>query len=164
MKDDSQTEKPKSKEKKGDKDSIFDKLNFAPILENEINDKGADSKDPKLEEHHLFPTMSELLGSERTKEIKTGKSKLLMVLGIIVGALFIIGGAVMMIGSPDRIADNVVFGEREVFSVFLILIGVLLIACSIAYRFLGKSFFKEIDSDIKSYDKKSSDSAKYKKE
>ena len=114
----------------------------------------------KKHDPHGFPMISDLLGLERVKNIKSKKNKILMCTGTFTGILLIIFGAVMITGSADRVADNVVFGEKEVFSVFLILAGILLIACSFAYKFLGKSFFKGIDNDIESYDKKSSDSAK----
>ena len=104
--------------------------------------------------------ISDLLGPERVKNIKSKKNKILMCTGTFTGSLLIIFGIAMITEPAYRIADNVVFGEREVFSVFLILTGIILIACSFAYKFPDKSFFKRIDKDIESYDKKSSDSAK----
>jgi len=125
----------------------------------ESENSKSEDKDEK-HDHHGFPMISYLLGPERVKNIKSKKNKILMCTGTFTGILLIIFGAVMITGSADRVADNVVFGEKEVFSVFLILTGILLIAYSFAYKFLGKSFFKGIDNDIESYDKKSSDSAK----
>ena len=171
MKEDSDTKNSKKEHKENSfrsKTSKFiEKLDFAQISENEHeDDKGKkESEDSKTNEEekdnsHVFPILSDILGSERIKDIRSGKSKLLMGIGIFVGLLLIIFGAIMTMGSADRIADNVIFGEREIFSVFLILVGILLIACSFAYKFLGKSFFKGIDENIESYDKTSSDSTK----
>jgi hypothetical protein len=166
MKGDSDTENTK-KEDKGNKgksrtSKFLKKLDFAQISEIEDN-KAKNSDDSKSEDKeddpHSFSFLNDLLGPERVKNIKSGKNKILMATGIIIGLLFIVFGAIMIMGSADRVADNVVFGEREVFSVFLMLIGVLIIACSLAYKFMGKSFFKEIDNDTNSYEKKSSDSA-----
>lgn len=171
MKENSDTENPeKEDDEKLDKSIVskfLKKFNFAQKSEHEQEDK--DSNEPensksedKEEEHkpHGFPMISDLLSQERVKNIKSKKNKILMCTGTFTGILLIIFGALMITGSADRIADNVVFGEKEVFSAFLILVGILLIACSFAYKFLGKSFFKRIDDGIESYDKKSSDSAK----
>jgi hypothetical protein len=172
MKEDSGTENPKKEDKKKSSKSkaskFLEKLDFVQLSQHELqkNEKNQDPKDSKSgnerENHdpHAFPMISDILGEERVKKIKSGNSKILMGIGIFAGILLIIFGAVMIMGSADRIADNVVFGEREVFSVFLILAGILLIACSFAYKFLGNSLFKGIDDDIESYDKKSSDSTK----
>ena len=169
MKEDSETKNTKKEDKeislKSRVSKFLEKLDFAQISEHEIEDNNGkkDSKSENTEEKHdphAFPMISDLLGPQRVKDIKSGKSKLLMGIGIFAGLLLIIFGAIMTMGSADRIADNVVFGEKEVFSVFLILIGVLLIACSFAYKFLGKSFFKGINEDIESYNKTSSDSTK----
>ena len=167
MKEDSDTKTEKKEDKKTSDKSrtskFMDKLDFAQIhqYENEHNvKKEQESSKSEEDPDHLFPTLSEVLGPERINEIKSGKSKLLVGIGIIVGLLFVIFGGIMMIGSADRVADNVVFGEREVFSVFLILIGVLIMACTLAYKYFGKSFLKGIDKDIESYDKVSSNSKK----
>jgi hypothetical protein len=163
MKEDSDTKNPKENKEKSIKSKatgFLEKLDFAKLSEHIEESDAKDSKSGEKHDHHTFPMLSDLLGPERIKEIKSGKSKILMGIGISIGILFIFLGILMTMGSADRVADNVVFGEKEVFSVFLILIGVLLIACSFAYKFLGKSFFKGIDSDIESYGKTSSDSSK----
>lgn len=162
MKEDSDTKNTEKEEKKGTRAYKFlEKLDFVRLPQNE--DEGTkDSKAEKSDQHdpHAFPMISDFLSPQKIKEIKSGKSKLLMIIGISVGLLLIVLGAISMMGSADRIADNVVFGEKEVFSVFLILVGIILIASSLAYKFLGKSFFKEIEDDVESHNKKSSSSTK----
>jgi hypothetical protein len=166
MKEDSDTKNPKENKEKSIKSkasAFLEKLDFAKLSEHIEDNSANDSRDSKSREendHYKFPMLSDLLGPKRIKEIKSGKSKILMGIGISIGILFIFSGILMTMGSVDRVADNVVFGEKEVFSVFLILIGILLIACSVAYKFLGKSFFKGIDNDIESYNETSSDSTK----
>ena len=168
MKEDSDTEKTKEADKEKSRGSrvhkFFEKLNFVEISgevegkEEKVDKKSSESVDKKEKDNHSFSTMSDLLGSERIKKIKAEKNKILMIIGIIVGILLIIFGVLItMTASTDKIADNVIFGEKEVFSVFLILIGVLLIAISLAYHFIGKSFFNRIDKEIESYDKESSE-------
>lgn len=171
MKKNSDTKNPKKEDdEKSDKSIVskfLKKFNFAQKSEHKLEDKDSnepenfESGDKKGEhESHRFPMISDLLSPERVKNIKSKKNKILMCTGTFTGILLIILGALMITWSADRVADNVVFGEKEVFSVFLILAGILLMACSFAYKFLGKSFFEGIDNDIESYDKKSSDSAK----
>lgn len=171
MKENSDTENSeKEDDEKSDKSIVYrflKKFNFTQGSEHGLENK--DSNEPensksadKKEEHepHGFPMISDFLGPERVKNIKSKKNEILMCTGTFTGILLIIFGIAMITEPAYRIADNVVFGEREVFSVFLILTGIVLIACSFAYKFLGKSFFERIDNNIESYDKKSSDSTK----
>lgn len=154
-----ETEEKKDKSKAS---KFLDKLDFTQISEIENNNvktsKGSKSEDKH--DPHSFPTLGDVIGPERAKEIKSGKSKIILGIGIVIGSLFIIFGAVMMMGSADRVADNVVFGEKQVFAMFLLLIGVLIIACSFAYKYMDKLFLKGIDENIESHDKTSSDSNK----
>lgn len=164
MKKDSDMENPKNEDEvKSDKSKtskFFNKLDFAQISELDREDTKVSDKE---HDPHSFPLLSDILGQKRVERVKSKKSNLLVWVGIIIGFLFIVFGAVLIMGSPDRVADNVVFGEKEVFSVFLILIGALIIACSIAYKFLGKTFFQEAD-DSTSYDKTDSVKNKMKKD
>ena len=171
MKEDSETEKAKKADKEKSRRSrthkFFEKLDFVEISsevegrEEKVDKKNSKSGDKKEKDNHSFLKMSDLLGFERIEKIKAEKIKILMIVGILVGILLIIFGVLMtMTASTDKVADNVIFGEKEVFSVLLILIGVLLIAISLAYHFIGKSFFNRIDKEIESYDKMSSDSGK----
>lgn len=180
MKEDSETENTKKDDKQKSRGSrahkFFDKLDFVQIdSDSEGQGKKVDSKDSKDEndsksgdkekDSHTFKTMSNLLGPEKIKKIKSEKNKILMIIGIIAGILLIIMGALMtMTGSAEKVADNVIFGEKEVFSVFLVLIGVLLIAISLAYHFIGKSFFNRIDKEIESYNKETSEKNNIKKD
>lgn len=164
MSDDSDTQDPKKEEEGRSKASrLIKKLDFVQIsdLEKQTKDPGDFKPEGKEgQDPHAFPLLSDIIGSQRVKNIKSGRNNLLMGLGIFVGILLIIFGIMMLMGSVESVADNVTFGEKEVFSVFLILIGVLIIACSFAYKFMGKSFFKEINDDDNSSHKKSSHSAK----
>jgi len=161
--------------KKGDEEKshgsrankFFKKLDFVEISsevegkEEKVDKKNSESENKEEKDNHSFSIMSNFLGPERINKIKSEKNKILIVTGIIAGILLVIFGiVVMMTASADKVADNVIFGEKDVFSVFLILIGVLLIAISLAYHFIGKSFFNRIDKEIESYDKMSSDSGK----
>ncbi len=153
------SDKEKSNEKIEKEKSIFSstkkffkKLDFGQIPEDKMESK--DSKNSKSEnqvpkhEDHAFPLIEEFLSSDRFENIKSGKNKLITGIGLFIGVLFIIGGIILMFGSAEKVADNVVFGEKAVFSVFLILIGILIMAGVLAHRFLDKSFFKGINKEI----------------
>ncbi|WP_414470093.1 hypothetical protein [Methanobacterium sp. ACI-7] len=164
MKEDSENKNTKKEEKdKSSRASKFlNKLDFMELAEHENSTKSS-NPETKEENHsaHSFPMLSDIFGSEKIEEIKSGKSKLLLGIGVLAGLLFILLGIIIItMGSADRVADNVVFGEKEVFSVFLILLGIIIMACTFAYRYMGKLFFKGIDGAIESYGETSSSSPK----
>ncbi|MBI5679560.1 MAG: hypothetical protein HZC47_01480 [Methanobacterium sp.] len=158
-KEDSDKKDDKKKSTSKSMGKFLKKLDFAQVPESETKekDKGSKSEEKSSEpDPHAFPLISDFLNSERFKHIKSGKNKIMMGIGIIVSVLLILSGIYLMMGSAEKVADNVVFGEKAVFSVFLILIGILIIATVFAYKFLNKSFFKGIDAKIESPEKESS--------
>ena len=161
MKENSHTQdhnKEKEKSNRSKRSRFFEKLDVAQISElEELKNIPEDSKSKKEKEEDSdsLPVLGNFLGPERINKIKSKKSDILMGIGVIIGFLFIIYGIDILIQPVENVADNIIFGEVEVYSVFLILIGVIIIAVSLAQKFMGKSFFKEIDNDL-SYDKKSS--------
>lgn len=168
MKENSDKENPTEKvEKKNSDISNKEFLKKLIFIQHETNGSDKDvnkekaSKDQGTEQDpHAFPMMGDFLKSDKLKNIKSGKSKLVMGIGVFVGSLFIGSGIFLMMGSPERVADNAEFGDMASFSVFLMLIGVILIAGVFAGKFLDKSFFKGINSEIESQDGTSSDSNK----
>lgn len=168
MKKNSDKEKPNEKMEKeksifSSTKEVFKKLDLGKIPEQD-NLESKDSKNSKSEEdipnheEHAFPIVEEFLNSDRFKKMKLEKSKLITGIGLFIGGLFIIGGIISIFGSADQIADNVVFGEKAVFSVFLILIGILIMAGVLARRFLDRSYFKGITTEIEMGEKISSNS------
>jgi len=151
--------------------SFFKKLDFKRGHKSEKKeDEAKDSKDQADEkDSHAFSMVGDFLSSDKLKNIKSGKSKLVMVIGIFAGALLICSGVFLIIGSmgsPDKLlADNAEFGDTASFSVFLILIGIIVIAGVFARKFLDKSFFKGINKELESHNGTSSNSTEkeYKK-
>jgi hypothetical protein len=107
---------------------------------------GSTDKDVPASESHYFS--QELMSFDFYKKLRSNKEQVLKIIGGLVGALFIIAGLIYILGSPVRVADNVVAGERAVISAFLILVGVLIIAGVFARRLLEKSFLKNIHSEL----------------
>lgn len=135
--------------------NFIKKLDFSQGLESEKNDseKPGDSeagtKDSK-QDNSTLPTVEDILKLLKVKDIESGKNKLKIIIGIAAGSILILGGIFFMTGSVETVADNVIFGEKAVFSVFLILLGILIITGVLAQKFLNKSFFKGINKEIES--------------
>ena len=119
--------------------------------------KGDDEGSP---ESHDFHFSQELMKFNFYKKLRSNKEQVLRISGGIIGVLFIIAGILYVIGSPVRVADNVVSGERAVISAFLVLVGVLIIAGSFARRILEVSFLKNIHSELEVAEDQNSEDSK----
>ncbi|MGB9978700.1 hypothetical protein [Methanobacterium sp.] len=151
------------------KDKKVEHLENKSHKDSEEKDKHKDSED-QAQEHdpHAFPMIGDFISSDKLKNLKSGKNNLILVIGIIAGALLIFAGIYLMVvsaGSPERVADNVQFQDTSSFSAFLILAGVLVMGGVLARRFLEKSFFKGINKKLESHNGTSSNSTEkeYKK-
>lgn len=152
----------------GFRENFLKKLDFTNGIESEKKDEKNEDSENQAHEHdpHAFPMIGDFLSSDKLKDLKSGNNKLVMGIGIFAGALLIFAGIItLMTNSPEQVADNVIFGERAEFSVFLILAGILVIAGVFARKFLDKSFFKGINKEFESHNGTSSNSTKkeYKK-
>ncbi|WP_242451229.1 hypothetical protein [Methanothermobacter sp. THM-2] len=58
------------------------------------------------------------------------------------GAVLIIAGIIAIIGSSERVVDNVVSGENTVIAAFLILTGLLLLGASMIQSIVGRTPLK----------------------
>ena len=108
------------------------------------NEKGNESSS----EAHDFHLSQELMKFNFYRKLQSNKQKAIRISGGIIGAIFIIAGILYIFGSPVRVEDNVVYGERAVISAFLMLLGVLVIAGIFARRLLEGSFLKNIHSEL----------------
>lgn len=152
------------------KDKKIENLEDQIPKDSEKKDKESKNLEDQAHEHdpHAFPMAGDFLSSDKLKNLKSRDNNLVLVLGVVAGALLICAGIfliVVSLGSPDRVADNVEFGDTVSFSAFLILVGVLIMGGVLARRFLEKSFFKGINKEIESHNGTSSDSTEkeYKK-
>jgi hypothetical protein len=156
-------EKVEKKDSTASSTKFSEKLDFAQTNKSskDVDKENKPSKDQVPEDDpNAFPMIGGFLNSDRWKDIKSGKSKLVMGISIFVGALLIGSGVFLMMGSPERVADNAEFGDEAFFSVFLMLMGALLISGAVARKFIDKSFFKGINDEIESIDGTSSNSTK----
>lgn len=83
------------------------------------------------------------------KPLKKNKDKIIKILAVISSVVLILVGIILISNSVMRISDNVIFGERAMFSAFLILIGFLVLAVVFAGKFLQGTFLKKIQNELK---------------
>ncbi len=107
--------------------------------------------------HHAEEKVSHIFQSDRKQIIR--------MVGLILAALLIILGMVLLLGSADKVTDNVISGERAVISAFLIIVGLLIIAGIMASKIVGKTSFDDLFNEVQSLEgKKPSDDEKNKPE
>ncbi len=114
----------------------------------EKSQDNAEKDNKSSSDSHDFHISQELMKFDFYRKLQSNKEQVVKIIGGIVGALFIIAGILYLLGSPVRVADNVVSGERAVISAFLVLVGVLIIASIFARRILEASFLKNIHSEL----------------
>ena len=114
----------------------------------EKSQDNAEKDNKSSSDSHDFHISQELMKFDFYRKLQSNKEQVVKIIGGIVGALFIIAGILYLLGSPVRVADIVVSGERAVISAFLVLVGVLIIASIFARRILEASFLKNIHSEL----------------
>jgi hypothetical protein len=136
-----------------------------PAKSSEEKSQDNTEKDNKSSsDSHDFHLSQELMKFDFYRKLQSNKEQVVKIIGGIIGALFIIAGMLYLLGSPVRVADNVVSGERAVISAFLVLVGVLIIASIFARRILETSFLKNIHSELEVAEDQNSGELKDKKE
>jgi len=148
---------------RGDIDSSESSSSTSNNASKGSEEKSQDDKkgdDEGSSESHDFHFSQELMKFDFYRKLRSNKEQVLRISGGIIGVLFIIAGILYVLGSPVRVADNVVSGERAVISAFLVLVGVLIIAGSFARRILEVSFLKNIHSELEVAEDQNSEDSK----
>jgi hypothetical protein len=154
------SKKIKAKKNKGLFDNpLVNAVKEFPLGE-DIKQKPDAEKSPvkadKKEEDHNEPSItSQLDNHDVFKYFKEKKDKIIKFVAAFIGLLLIIIGIILISSSMSRIVDNVVFGERAMFSVFLILIGVLILAAVFARKYLNDTLLKNIHTELEVEEEKS---------
>lgn len=81
--------------------------------------------------------------------IQDDRQKLITLIGLAAGIILILIGIYFLFGTSDKVADNVVFGERSVSSALFIIIGLLIIAGVYAPKIIGKTSFDGIYQEMR---------------
>jgi len=67
---------------------------------------------------------------------------------MVVGVILVLTGIIMILGSSDRVVDNVVSGENTVIAAFLILTGLLMVGAFMIHSIIGgtplEGFYKQV--------------------
>gem|GEM_PF-2529677 len=136
-----------------DAESIDDKKE-EPEKNNQVSSTEASTDSPpKSSEFALLNYLYKL--EEKFKEHwQNDREKIIKIAGISLGSLFIIAGALTLLGSSERVIDNVVFGERSVIAAFFIIIGFLIIAGSFAQRIASKTSLDNLYREVKIVEEK----------
>lgn len=116
----------------------------------EINDHTSNSND------QIFPLPNYFLNLvNKFKVIKSEKNKIIIATGTLIGVLLISYGLFLFSTPIEKVSDNVVFGEKAMFSVFLMLMGILILAATFASRLLDKTFLQKVFKELKIVEEKS---------
>lgn len=90
----------------------------------------------------------ENLDDDGLKIFKLKKDKIVIIIGLPAGIFLIFCGLSLFSAPYQKGFDNVIFGEKAMFSVFLILCGVLILSATLAHRVVNKTFLKKIDREL----------------
>lgn len=85
---------------------------------------------------------------DSVKRLKTKKNEIIKIIATLVGIILIVFGLITSLGAVIQVSSNVIFGERAMFSAFLILLGFLILAAVFARRLLEVTFLKNIHNEL----------------
>lgn len=105
-------------------------------------------EDPTL---YMFKNIKE---HEKLQSLRKRKDKIIKITAIITSILLIIIGILYSITPNEKVASNVIFGERAMFSVLLILIAFMILAAVFASRLLEHKLLKGIHEDLENIEGK----------
>lgn len=106
-----------------------------------------DPEDKSKKEEHSFH-IGNIFGHKAFDKLKSKKDKIVKYGALLIGVFLIIYGLVLISSSVTRVADNVIFGEKAMWSTFLILLGVLVILAAFAKTILNKTFLNKIHTQL----------------
>ena len=109
---------------------------------NSRNVSSGPDEDPTI---NMFKNIKE---HEKLQSLRKRKNKIIKVVAIITSILLIFIGIILSITPNEKVASNVIFGERAMFSVLLILIAFMILAAVFASRLLQAKFLKGIHEDL----------------
>lgn len=96
------------------------------------NETGKEAEDHEFPELNFKEVVRDM---EVTKYIATEKTRIIRYASAIIGGMFLLSGFILLYTAATRVVDNVIFGERAMFSSFLILIGMLILITVFGRRY-----------------------------
>ncbi|HTX60950.1 MAG TPA: hypothetical protein VMC48_01455 [Methanobacterium sp.] len=106
---------------------------------------------------HLFKNLKE---HEKLNSLRKRKSTIIKITASIVSVILIIIGIIYSLVPDERVASNVIFGERAMFSVFLILVALMILAAAFASKLLEGKYLRNIRRDLEVVEGKKSKAEK----
>jgi hypothetical protein len=115
---------------------------------------------------HEFPELhfkEGLMNMKVTKFIRSEKTRIIRYAAAIVGGLLLLSGLILLFTAATRVVDNVIFGERAMFSSFLILIGLLILITVFGRRYWHDTVLNKLNVEMEISEGKSKSEVKDKK-
>ncbi len=104
---------------------------------------------PQTSEEDSSPYfINDFKAHQRFQSLRERKSTIIKAVAITVGIILIVMGIFYVLSPVDQVASNVIFGERAMFGVFLILAAILILAAVFASRLLEARYIKDIYHDL----------------
>lgn len=125
--------KPKSKFK-----SI--KSSSKDVVDLSKSDKSAESS--SKDSVKFFNAIKSRFTVKSLRSIFSSRSKILALLGIIIGLIIIIYGIMSFSNVSDRVVDHVLLGEAGSWSIFIILFGLIIILLDVFFVFYYKQYLR----------------------
>lgn len=112
-------------------------------------DKSKESEGPEnSQEDPTLQLFNGLKDHEKLQSLRKRKDTIIKVTASIVSILLIIIGIIYSINPNENVASNVIFGERAMFSAFLILVAFMILAAVYSRKLLEGKYFKNIHKDL----------------
>lgn len=124
------------------------------IIKTEITDNISEEiVDETYEPDEFSDFIEEMESFDNFVNAKVGKTSVLAIISSIIGVLLIALSAYIFSSGSDRIIDNVVSGETNVFAVIVLIFGLLLLIYGVYNIFSIKNPFENITNSIDSIEK-----------
>jgi len=104
-----------------------------------------------------------LMNMKVTKLILAEKTRIIRYIAAIVGGLLMLSGLILLFTAATRVVDNVIFGERAMFSSFLILIGLLILITVFGRHYWHDTVLNKLNVEMDISEEKSKSEVKDKK-
>jgi hypothetical protein len=111
-------------------------------------------EDPAL---YMFKNFKE---HEKLQYLRERKSTIIKITAITTSIILIIIGIIYSLTPDERVASNVIFGERAMFSVFLILVAFMILAAVFASKLMEGKYLKSIHQNLQMVEGKGKDEEK----
>jgi apolipoprotein N-acyltransferase len=104
-----------------------------------------------------------MMNFKAAKFFQSNKKNIIKYSAAVIGVIFLLLGIILLSTAATRVVDNVIFGERSMFSSFLILVGILILITVFGRRYWYDTVLKKLNVEMESSKEKSKSEVKEKK-